>query len=473
MSARLAVVLAGGSGTRLWPLSRQRHPKPFITLPDGETLIVKTLQRLRSLPDLAGLLIVANESHQALVSEALQQAELPLAAECLLEPQPRNTAAAVAAAVEYVATHFAAVEELLITPADHLIFDHAAFSDDIGRASSLAAQGRIVTLGIPATHPDPNFGYIEVGDELAPHAYTIARFIEKPDLATAQNLLIQGRVFWNAGLFCARVNTLRQELTALAPSLVSAVQQALHAAVPRANAWMLGPAYSEIPAQPFDRVIMERTRLGAVVRACFDWCDVGSWNALAQLLPADAAGNRTHGQVHLSESRGCTVIADSRLIVGLGLEDLIIVDTPDALLVARRDDVAKVGQLTESLAQVAPDAIREHRTVKRPWGSYTLLEINGRYRIKRLTIKPGASLSLQRHHHRSEHWVVISGTAKVVRNQEEYYLRPNESTFIPVAVEHRLINPGLIDCVLIEVQTGDWLSEDDIVRIEDHYGRHS
>jgi mannose-1-phosphate guanylyltransferase len=467
----IPVILSGGAGSRLWPLSREAHPKPFIKLADGRSLLQKAFTRAAALPGVAEVLTVTNREFYFQSADEYRDvntAALPL--RYLLEPFGRNTAAAIAAAALSLEAD-APDAAMLVLAADHLIADQAAFEAAVRRAVELAADGRLVTFGITPDAPETGYGYIEADGE------RVLRFVEKPDAETARGFVDSGRFLWNSGMFCFTPRTALAELQRHAPDIVDAVRDCLQRSRRTQGE---GVAQIELDADTFaavrdesiDYALMEKSDRVAVVPCSIGWSDIGSWSALVELLPADTHGNRVDGDALLLDSRDCAVHAPGgRMVAALGVDGLIIVDTDDALLVVARERVQEVKKLYAELKARAHPAYRLHRTVHRPWGTYSVLEEGDKFKIKRIVVKPGASLSLQMHHHRSEHWVVVSGTAKVVNGDAERYVRTNESTYIPACTPHRLLNPGLFDLVMIEVQSGDYLGEDDIVRFDDVYGR--
>jgi mannose-1-phosphate guanylyltransferase/mannose-6-phosphate isomerase len=474
MTPFLPVILSGGAGTRLWPVSREALPKPFIKLPDGESLLAKTLKRAAALADVTEILTVTNRDHYFLTRDEFEQCEpaqgLPPLG-YLLEPFGRNTAPAIAAAALHVEARLGADAVLLILPADHLIGDQAAFAAAVAQARQLAAEGWLVTFGIQPTAPETGFGYIEAGEALG-RGYQVARFVEKPARDKATEYLAAGNFTWNSGMFCFSAGTLIAALREHAPDLLATVQATLAATDFAKAPPVLSPEhFKQAPDISIDYAVMEKAAKVAVVPAAFDWSDIGSWNALAELTAADARGNRINGEAVLVDAANCYVQGGDRVVAAVGVDNLLIIDTADALLVADRTRAQDVKAVVQQLKLGAHDSVRHHRTVHRPWGTYTVLEEGERCKIKRIVVKPGASLSLQMHHHRSEHWVVISGMARVVNGEQELFVRTDQSTYIPAGTQHRLSNPGVIDCVMIEVQTGDYVGEDDIVRFEDRYGR--
>jgi mannose-1-phosphate guanylyltransferase len=474
------VVLSGGAGTRLWPISRETNPKPFIRLPDGETLIGKTYQRALALDNVAEVLTIANRDYYFRCRDEFLQAAESLADAApggyLLEPCGRNTAPAIALGALHVAHHHGEDALLLVMPSDHLIEDVAGFVACARHACALAAGDWLTTFGIVPLAPETGFGYIETGAALPETGFEAKRFCEKPNLDTARQFLAAGNYYWNSGMFCFSAGHFLRELQEAAPELFAAVAACWQENRDRRDderklLEFTEASFSVLPDISVDYALMEKARRVALVPADFDWSDIGSWSAIASLVPADEAGNRISGEAVLHDSKDCYLHSETRIIGALGLDDCIVVDTPDALLVAQRDRVQDVRVLVQQLKLRGHDSVTHHRTVIRPWGSYTLLEEGPRFKIKRLEIKPGASLSLQMHYHRSEHWIVVHGTAHIVNGSSEILLHSNESTYIPAGHRHRLANPGVIDLVIIEVQSGDYLGEDDIVRFEDRYGR--
>ncbi len=467
----IPTILSGGRGARLWPVSRELHPKPFIKLADGQSLLQKAFLRAAALPHVSEVLTVTNRDLFFETSDefaAVNAAGLALG--FILEPSGRNTAPAIAAAALTLAERHGNDALMLVLTADHLIADAAAFTTAVTAAQELANSGRLVTFGIQPGHAETGYGYIEAD------GHEVRRFVEKPDQSTAETYLKSGRFLWNSGMFCARVDTLIEEFEVHAPTILSAVRDALAAATNTHNEQRyqidLEPtSFAKVEDRSFDYALMEKTQRAAVVPCSIGWSDIGSWSAISELTQPDVDGNRVDGDALLHDSQDCYVRSDKRLVSTVGVRDLVIVDTDDALLVAHRDRVQEVKQVVDKLRANHGDLLRLHRTVYRPWGSYTTLEEGERFKIKRIVVKPGGSLSLQMHHHRSEHWVVVSGRASIINGHEEISLGPNQSTYIPAGCRHRLANPGKLPLVLIEVQSGEYLGEDDIVRFQDDYGR--
>ncbi len=460
------VLLSGGSGTRLWPLSREAYPKQFLPLAGDDTMVQATWRRVEALADLAPI-VVANEEHRFLVAEQLRQVGAPVPA-ILLEPVGRNTAPAIAAAA-LQAMAGGADPLLLVLPSDHVVRDVAGFQRAVREASSAAEAGALVTFGIVPDAPETGFGYIqaEAGDGLR----QVLRFVEKPDAATARSYLDAGGYYWNSGMFLFRASRYLEELARFRPDIVDAVRAA-HAAARHDGDFVRldKDAFSACPSDSIDYAVMEKTADAMVLPVDIGWNDVGSWSALWDVAERDADGNAHHGDVIAVDSRNSYAYAQ-RLVALVGVDDMVVVETDDAVLVARKDKVQEVKQVVARLKQEQRSQAVLHREVHRPWGSYDSVDNGGRHQVKRIKVKPGAALSLQMHHHRAEHWIVVSGTAKVTRGDETLLLSENESTYIPLGVKHRLENPGKVPLELIEVQSGSYLGEDDIVRFEDVYGR--
>ena len=460
------VILCGGSGTRLWPLSRKALPKQFVPLVDGKSLLQMTLERASLLNTTQ--MIVASEEHRFLVQE--NAASAGVAASIVLEPVARNTAAAMAAAA-LSATPDAL---LLFLPADHHIPDVAAFAQSI-RGGMVAAQaGYLVTFGVLPTFPSTAYGYIQQGEALAgmPGAHAVQRFVEKPDAARAQALLLAGGHYWNAGIFLCKASALLAELKLHAPAILQSCERAVaQQAVDGDFRRLDAEAFAACRSESIDYAVMEKSSRVAVLPFACAWSDVGSWNAVADLSSADAEGNRVYGQGHTFDAQNTYIHAPHRPVVALGTKNLLIIDTADALLVADASHAEQVKNVVAQLeARDVPQA-QNHRRVARPWGMYDSIDRGDRFQVKRIVVKPGASLSLQMHHHRAEHWVVVSGTAEVTNGDNVMLLSENQSTYIPVGQVHRLSNPGKVPLEIIEVQSGSYLGEDDIVRLEDTYGR--
>lgn len=466
----IPTILCGGAGSRLWPISRETHPKPFIKLADNQSLLQKTFVRGAHLTDVSQILTVTNREFFFKTEDEFRTVNpqhLPLT--YILEPFGKNTAAAVAAAALHVAdANPDAI--MLVLSADHLINKPEAFAQAVQQATILAHDGLLVTFGIQPDAPETGYGYIEAD------GHRVKRFVEKPDVITAQTYLASGRFYWNAGIFCFKPSVLLAEMEQYCPKLLTAVRECLtHSGRVQGSGTTQVELDSEyfqrVPEDSIDYAVLEKSQRVAVVPCDIGWSDIGSWTALSGLIEQDTCGNQIQGTAILHDVSNCAIHSDERIIGAVGVQDLVIVDTPDALLVSTKERVQDVKHLYKQLKAQDHDAYKVHRTVFRPWGSYTVLEEAANFKIKRIEVKSGASLSLQMHHHRSEHWIVVSGMAKVSNNGQEFFLSANESTYIPAGHSHRLTNPGLLDLVMIEVQSGQYLGEDDIVRFEDNYGR--
>jgi len=471
MTVLIPVILSGGAGSRLWPVSREALPKPFIKLADCQSLLAKTVRRALACGGVSGVLTVTNRDYFFLTRDeyagnSMQQLDF------LLEPISRNTGPAICAAAFAVARRHGRDATMLVLPADHLIKDEAAFAAAVNQARTLADQGWLVTFGIAPSRPETGFGYIEAGKELSEGASEVSRFVEKPNQRAAEDMTESGRYSWNSGMFCFKAGSVLEAFKKHSPDVLRAVESAIAATDFDKQPPVIAEAeFAKAPDISFDYAVMEKAERRAVVRGTFDWNDIGSWAALADLTKADDAGNRVNGEAVLIDAKHCFIQSGNRIVAAVGVDDLLIVDTPDALLIAERGRAQDVKTVVQKLKLSSHETVRHHRTVHRPWGTFTVLEEGPRFKIKRIVVKPGASLSLQLHHHRSEHWVVVAGMAKVVNADREIFLRPDESTYIKAGSPHRLSNPGAIDCVMIEVQTGDYVGEDDIVRLDDNYGR--
>ena len=472
MSVLIPVILSGGAGTRLWPVSRRAFPKPFMRLPSGESLLGRTLNRALAVADAGEIVTVTGFDYRFLTAdEYARSATRPFRSRLLLEPAGRNTAPAIVLAALDIAQRHGEDAQLLVLPADHLIRDVDGFAQDVAAARALATQDDLVTFGIVPTAPETGFGYIRAGAALD-GGFAIDAFVEKPDLATAEGYLAAGNYYWNAGMFCFSAGALLAAAASTCPDVLAAARACLDATSRESDVVSLDkPTFLAQPDISIDYAVMERAARRAVVPARFDWSDIGSWNALGELTAPDADGNRVQGEAIVVEGAGNYIQSEGRLIAAVGVSNLVIVDAGDALLVAGRDQVQAVRQVVDTLRQREHYAAQHHLTVHRPWGSYTVLEDAEDCKVKRLTVRPGGVLSLQRHQRRSEHWTVVQGTAKVRVGDEEQQLSRNQSTYIPMNTLHRLENPGDSDLHLIETQCGDYFGEDDIERLEDVYGR--
>jgi mannose-1-phosphate guanylyltransferase/mannose-6-phosphate isomerase len=466
----IPVILSGGAGTRLWPLSRELYPKQLLALLGPRTMLQQTALRVEGL-DCAAPVVVCNEAHRFLVAEQLRALKVTPRA-IILEPFGRNTAPAIALAALAALRDAGAVDPLLLVlPADHVIRDTAVFLQAVRTALPAAEQGQLVTFGIVPGTPETGYGYIQRGQSQG-EVFRIARFVEKPDLAHARQFVAAGDYYWNSGMFLFRAGRYLSELAQLAPEIAAACRAAYEGGQTDLDfTRVAAPAFERCPSDSIDYAVMEKTMGAVVVPLDAGWSDVGSWSALHAASDADADGNVTHGDVLLEDSSGCYLYAESRLVATVGLKDHVVVETKDAVLVAPRNRVQDVKKLVNRLKEQGRYEHSLHREVFRPWGSYDRIESGGRFVVNRVRINPGASQSLQLHHHRAEHWVVVSGTARITRGEDVFLLEENQSAFIPIGVTHRIENPGKIPVHLIEVQSGSYLGEDDIVRLQDQYGR--
>jgi mannose-1-phosphate guanylyltransferase/mannose-6-phosphate isomerase len=461
------IVLAGGTGSRLWPLSRELYPKQVIRLTGELSLLQTTVQRLAGLEDVVAPIVVVGEEHRFLTKNQIEALGLGSDVHILLEPFGKNTAPAICGAAAYVSSQGRGNDVLLVLPADHLINEVAAFAQAVRQATALAQQGRIVTFGIVPDHPETGYGYIARGQGVQ-----VESFVEKPDLATAQQYLASGRYLWNSGMFAFTADTLLTEMRQHAPAIVECMSTAVAKGKPDGLFFRFErEAMTACPSDSIDYALMEKTTQAAVVEADIGWSDIGSWRALWEVAPKDGQGNAVYGDVVLEDVHNSLVRSEHTLVASVGLRDTLVVETADAVLVAPMDRSQDVKRIVDRLKREKRPEYHIHRTVYRPWGSYTTLEMHDRFQIKRITVNPGARLSLQMHHHRHEHWVVVSGTAKVQNGERSILLKEDEATYIPSCTVHRLENPGVIPLELIEVQIGSYLGEDDIVRFDDEYGR--
>lgn len=474
----IPVILSGGSGTRLWPLSRELYPKQLLPLVGKGTMLQETLARVQGVDHVGAPIVVCNESHRFLVAEQLREIDAEPQS-ILLEPVGRNTAPAVAVAAmaavaggpanANVRAHDDAV--LLVLPADHVIHNVEAFRAAMAVGRKAAEEGKLVTFGVVPNKPETGYGYIRRAAGEGP-AFPIAQFVEKPDLATATKYVESKEYFWNSGMFMFRASVVLDELRSLAPEIYQACAQAFTGAKRDLDFTRL-PAkeFGACPSDSFDYAVMEKTKHGVVVPLDAGWSDVGSWSALHEAVPADSSNNVSLGDVLTEDTSGCYLQSTSRLVATVGLKDHVVVETKDAVLVAPKDRVQDVKLLVAQLKKQGRYETSLHREVFRPWGSYDSIDSGERFQVKRLIVKPGAEMSLQLHHHRAEHWIVVAGTARITRGEETFLLEENQSTYIPLGAKHRIANPGKIPLHIIEVQSGTYLGEDDIVRFEDKYGR--
>lgn len=468
------VIMAGGTGSRLWPLSRQLNPKQFLKLTDDHlSMLQLTVARLDGM-DSADPLLICNEEHRFLAAEQMRQSGYQ-GARIILEPCGRNTAPAIALAALQLSRASGDDGEdplMLVLAADHLIQDVTAFQNGVAKAAPLAREGHLVTFGIVPGHAETGYGYIQRGQEIAEGSFRVNRFVEKPDQKTAESYLASGDYLWNSGMFMFGARRYLAELEKYRPDILAICQAAYDAAsedldFTRINASL----FAECPEESVDYAVMEKTGNAAVVALDAGWSDIGSWSALWDVSDKDHNGNTFAGDVIAQDTESTLVRADSRLVATVGVSDLVIIETKDALLVAHKDRVQDVKKVVERIRNDGRHEHMNHREVYRPWGVYDSIDNGNRYQVKRITVKPGAKLSVQMHHHRAEHWIVVSGTAKVTNGEKTYLVTENQSTYIPIGQVHSLENPGVINLELIEVQSGSYLGEDDIVRFKDMYGR--
>lgn len=468
-----AVILSGGVGARLWPVSRDSHPKPFIKLADGESLLQKVYLRSAGIPTIQSITTVTNKDLLFKTKKEYVSSEKKCngAFDCnyILEPFGRNTAAAIALAAQEIARLYGKDAIMLVLPSDHIVLDEPAFNQAVSQAELLALQGRIVTFGIKPSAPETGYGYIE-----ADH-HDVIRFIEKPNLEQAQ-IYLNNHYLWNSGMFCFSAQTMLDEMQTHCPEILAATQKCLALSTLLKNVGLynleLDPeSFAKVPEDSIDYAIMEKTQKAAVIACDMGWSDIGTWTAMHEITPSDTQGNSLKGEVVTHQVKNCYIESNDRVIGAIGIEDLVIIDTPDALLVAHQNNAQDVKTIYNQLKTMQHDVHKLHATVQRPWGSYTVLEETDHFKVKRLEVEPGASLSLQMHHHRAEHWVVISGQALIHNGNKTFILKINQSTSIPVGTQHRLTNSGKTKLIVLEVQTGSYLGEDDIIRFEDIYGR--
>lgn len=475
------VVLSGGSGTRLWPLSREKYPKQLLPLIGEDSLLQATVRRVEGIAgiELAAPMVVCNEEYRFVIAEQLRVMGKP--GTVVLEPKGRNTAPALTIAAQ-AARQNGADPVLLVMPADHVIIDKAAFQDVVRQGAVLAEGGAMVTFGITPDAPETGYGYIQTGVPYqANGALRIARFVEKPDQQTAEAYLAEGNYLWNSGLFMVRASVWLAALKVCRPDLLAACDAAWAAGKSDGEFVRVGKEeFSACPSDSIDYAVMERIArpdadpalpAGVVIPLSAGWSDVGAWEALWKALPKDEHGNVAQGDVLLQDSTNTLAMSDGRLIACVGVNDLVVVETADAILVVHKDKTQDVKKIVDRLKAAGRAEGQTHRKVFRPWGSYDSVDNGARFQVKRIVVKPGAALSLQMHYHRAEHWIVVSGTARVTKGEQTLLLSENESTYIPLGTTHRLENPGRVDLEMIEVQSGSYLGEDDIVRFEDVYGR--
>ena len=459
-----SVIMAGGSGTRLWPLSRATHPKQFLRLHGEDTMLQATVRRLSGL-DIQSSITICNEEHRFFVAEQLR--EIDKLGSIILEPVGRNTAPAIALAA------LTAKDDplLLVLAADHVIQHEDAFKEAVIRAIPLAEAGKLVTFGIVPSEPHTGYGYINRGKDLG-EGFEVDAFVEKPSSNVAQNYFSSGDYYWNSGMFLFRASRYLEELKEFRPDILEKCESSVSEVMADLDFLRVDKeTFESCPAESVDYAVMEKTSHAVVVPMDAGWSDVGSWSSLWDISDKDSEGNSTYGDVILHNTQNSYVRTDNKLVAVIGVDDLVIVSTKDALMVAHKDCVQDVKIIAQKLKDDKRTEWELNREVYRPWGKYDSIDVGERYQAKRITVKPGAKLSIQMHHHRAEHWVVVSGTARVTNGDKTFLLSENESTYIPIGVVHSLENPGTVELELIEVQSGSYLGEDDIVRLEDRYGR--
>lgn len=469
----IPVILCGGSGTRMWPLSRGGFPKQYLALYGDDTLVQQTALRLKGLNDVGAPIFITNQDQRFLVAEQMRAVGIKPAS-VVLEPVGRNTAPAVAAAA-IVAARQDPDAIILVLPSDHVIQHDQVFCDLVNRAAAAAKVGKLVTFGIQPTSPNTGYGYIRRGKPLAnlANAYYVDAFVEKPNAEKAGEFLANGSYYWNSGMFLFKASAYVEELTRIRPDIMKQVLLSVeHAETDRDFLRLDVESFAACPEDSIDYAVMEHTDHAVVVEAAgLGWSDIGSWDALAEVADADAHGNNLIGDILVDRVSNCYIRAENRMIAAIGVDDLVIVETADAILVSTKECAQDVKKIVNRLSGLGRSESVTHRKVFRPWGSYEGLDQSDRFQVKRIIVNPGCSLSLQMHHHRAEHWIVVKGTAIVVNGEQELMLTENQSTYIPLGVTHRLANPGKIPLELIEVQSGPYLGEDDIVRFDDNYGR--
>jgi len=469
MSLLIPVILSGGAGTRLWPLSREMYPKQLLALAGKLTMLQDTVTRLAGIAGAQPPIIVCNEAHRFTVAEQLRTLGVQASA-ILLEPAGRNTAPAVALAA-FKAQQLDPDATIVVAPADHVIRMLRVFQTAAETAAALAEEGKLVTFGIVAHAPETGYGYIRRSEGAGP-AYPVAQFIEKPPLDMATQFVASGDYYWNSGMFVFKAARYLAELAVYAPDILEASQAAFAAAKSDLDFSRIDKTeFEKCRSESIDYAVMEKTRDAVVLPLDAGWSDVGSWSSLFDALPADEEGNVLQGDVMVHDTHDCYVHSTSRLVAAVGMDDHIIVETKDAVLVAPKERVQDVKELVTMIKKAGRSESAWHREVFRPWGSYDSIDNGDRFQVKRLSVKPGGVLSLQMHHHRAEHWIVVQGTARITCNDKTFLLSENESTYIPIGATHRIENPGKVPLRIVEVQSGSYLGEDDIVRFEDNYGR--
>lgn len=468
----IGVILSGGSGTRLWPLSRKAYPKQFLSFESSPSMLQQTVLRAQQVTENQNPLLVCNEDHRFLVAEQLRELSVE-AGGIILEPAAKNTAPAIAAAATYLLNSQAEQDPLmLVMPADHVIENVDAFKAAVETARSAAEQGKLVTFGIVPDSPETGYGYINKGDTFQPGVYDVARFVEKPDLATAREYVQSKAYFWNSGMFLFKASSFLSELEKYHPDMLSVIQKACRNSYQDLDFVRLDrELFEQCPADSIDYAVMERSDEVVVVPMDANWNDIGSWSAIWDVSSKNHNGNTVIGDVIDHDSKNCYFHSSHKLIATIGLDNVVAVETADAVLIANKDRVQDVKAIVDQLNTRQRSEPLNHRKVYRPWGYYDSIDSGDRFQVKRIVVDPGQKLSLQMHHHRTEHWVVVKGTARVTCGEDQFLVGENESTYIPLGTTHRLENPGNIPLEMIEIQSGSYLGEDDIVRFSDDYGR--
>ncbi len=470
----IPVILSGGSGSRLWPMSRELNPKQFLSLCSDQTMLQDTMSRLQGVEGLAPPVVVCNEEHRFLVAQQMRDIGVEVD-KIILEPVGRNTAPAICAAAEYIHSKSGAKDDvMLILAADHVIQNKDAFHEAIESGRRVAQQGLLITFGIVPDKAEIGYGYIKRAESLSTeeNAYKVAQFVEKPDRETAQKYYESGAYYWNSGMFMFKASAILQELETLSGEIYQAVKKAVSEGAKDLDFCRLDNAsFTASPSDSIDYAVMEKTAKAVVIPLDADWNDVGAWSALWEINSRDEDGNVLQGDVLKYDVTNSYIHAEERMIAVVGMDNCIVVETADAVLVADMDRAQDVKQIVNQLKASGREEALLHQRVYRPWGSYETLEETERFKVKRIIVTPGAKLSLQMHHHRAEHWVVVKGTAKIICGEQEFVLTEDQSNYIPLGTQHRLENPGVIPLELIEIQTGSYLGEDDIVRFDDTYGR--
>ena len=474
----IPVILSGGTGSRLWPMSREMNPKQFLSLYGEQTMLQETISRLDGVTDLADPIVVCNENHRFMVAQQMSDIGVKVD-KIILEPIGRNTAPAIAAAAEYIQQKEGSENAvMLILAADHIIQNTNEFHRVIEAGYRIAEQGQLITFGIVPQKAETGYGYIKRAASFAndkneaDEAYVVERFVEKPDLETAQKYLTSGEYYWNSGMFMFQASTILAELKTLSPKIYQAVKKAVSEGIKDLDFCRLDKeSFTNSPSDSIDYAVMEKTDKAVVLPLDADWNDIGAWSALWEVNDQDENGNVFHGDILHHDVSNSYIHADERMVAVVGVDNCVVVETADAVLVVNKDRSQDVKNIVNQLKEKRREEILLHQRVYRPWGSYETLEETERFKVKRIIVNPGAKLSLQMHHHRAEHWVVVKGTAKIVCGDKEFMLTEDQSNYIPLGTNHRLENPGVIPLEIIEIQTGAYLGEDDIVRFDDNYGR--